>query len=132
MDAIGLDRVWNANQILIEHGHKRSVITGGDRGKDSLEGADEVRAVIGRQRDACHQHLNMSVRQRTDHLVEVGAGLPEGQAAQTVVAAELDDDDGRVQAEDEGQAGDCVLGGGSACALVDDLVMVAVIVENLL
>ena len=64
-----------------------------------------------------------------EHLVEVAAGLVEGQAAEAVVAAELDDDDLRMQAQDGRKAGDGVFGGGAAGALIDDLVVVALGVE---
>ncbi len=132
MDAISLDGAGNRNQILIEHGHKRRVITSSDLGKDGLEGADVIGSVIGRQRDAGHQHRNVRMHQRAHDLVEIGAGLRRRQAAQTIVAAELDDDDGRMQAKNKGQSGNGVFGGGAARASVDDLVMIASIVENLL
>ena len=60
-----------------------------------------------------------------DDLVEVGAGVFDAQAAETVVAAELDDDDGGLQGEDGVEAFDTVLGGVAADALVDDAVVVA-------
>ena len=53
----------------------------------------------------------------------------EGQAAETVVAAELDNDDFRMKAKDRGKAGDRVLGSGSTNALIQDLVVVALGVE---
>ena len=64
-----------------------------------------------------------------EDLIEIAAGLIERQAAETVVAAELDDYDLRMQAEMDVKAGDGVLGGGSAGALIDDLVVVALGVE---
>jgi len=60
------------------------------------------------------------------------AGEVGRQAAKAVVTAEFDDDDFRVQGEDGGQAGDGVLGGGAAGALVDDFVVVAVRIDALL
>ena len=120
------------DEILIEHGHERGVVLASDLGKDGLEGVNVGGAVIGRQRDAGHQDLNVRMHQRGDDLVEIGARLGDGKATETVVAAELDDRDGRMQVENEGQAGDRVLGCSSACAFVDDLVMVAAIIENLL
>jgi hypothetical protein len=132
MDAVGLNGAGYANQILIEHGHKRRVITSRDLGKHRLEAADVFGSIIGRQRDAGHQHTNMRIDQRSDHVVKIGAGLRLRQATQSVVSAELDNHDCRVQAEDERQAGNRIFGGGSTRAFVDDLVMVAAIVENLL
>jgi hypothetical protein len=56
-------------------------------------------------------------------------GSGRGQAAEAVVAAEFDDHDFRVQEQDGAEAGDGVLGGGAAGALVDDFVVVAAGVE---
>ncbi len=58
-------------------------------------------------------------------MVEVGAGVCDGEAAEAVVAAELDDDDGGVEGEDGVEALDAVLGGVAADALVDDAVVIA-------
>jgi hypothetical protein len=55
-----------------------------------------------------------------------------GQAAQAVVAAEFDDNDFGVQAEDDRKTGHGVLGGGAAGALIAHFVVVAVVVELLL
>ncbi len=90
---------------------------------------DVVGAVVGRQGDAGEQDFDVRVFERGQHLVEIAAGLVEGQAAQAVVAAELDDDDFGMQEQDGAQTGDGVLGGGAAGALIDDLVVVAAAVE---
>ena len=93
---------------------------------------DVIGAVVGREGDAGEQNLDVGGFEGGEDLVEVAAGLLEGQAAQAVVAAELDDDDFRVQAQDGGQAGDSVLGGGATGALVVHLVVIAAGVEFLL
>jgi len=49
-----------------------------------------------------------------------------------VVAAKFDDDDFGVKEQDALDIGDGILGSGAACALIDDLVMVAVTVKLLL
>ncbi len=51
------------------------------------------------------------------------------EAAEAVVAAELDDGDGGVQGEDVGEAGDAVFGGVAGDAEVDDAVAEAEAVE---
>ncbi len=56
----------------------------------------------------------------------------EGQAAEAVVAAELDDDDLGMAREDELDAVEAVLGGVAADAGVDDVVVVALGVEEAL
>jgi len=50
-------------------------------------------------------------------------------AAQTVIAAELDDDDLRMETENGRQAGDGVFGSGAAGALVFNLVAVAALIQ---
>ena len=60
----------------------------------------------------------MRVFKRGQHRVEIAAGLVRRQAAQSVVAAEFDDDDLRVYEQDGTEIGDGVLGGGAAGALV--------------
>ena len=50
----------------------------------------------------------------------------DGEPAQAVVAAELDDDDVRLQGEDVAEAVEAILGGVAADALVDDAVVIAV------
>ena len=64
-----------------------------------------------------------------DDLVEIGAGVFDAEAAETVVAAELDDDDCRLHGDDAVEAFDAILGGVAADALVDDPVFVALCVE---
>jgi hypothetical protein len=67
-----------------------------------------------------------------DHGGEVGLGLFEGEAAEAVVASELEDDELRMAGEDAGDAVEAVLGGVAADAGVDDVVVVAAGVEELL
>ncbi len=62
-------------------------------------------------------------------MVEVGAGVGDGEAAEAVVAAELDDDEVGMEGEDVGEALDAVFGGVAADAEVDDAVFVALLVE---
>ena len=65
-------------------------------------------------------------------MVEVGAGVCDGQAAQAVVAAELDEDDGGVQGENAGETLESVLGGVAADALVVNAVVDVALVEGCL
>ena len=74
----------------------------------------------------------MGLLERGEDLVEIAAGLIERKAAQAVVAAELNDDDCGMHAQKGRQAGDGVLGGGSAGALIDDLIVIAAMDEDLL
>ena len=51
VDAVSLNGIRNANQILVEHGNQRGVVLCGESGKDLLEGVDVVGAVVGREGD---------------------------------------------------------------------------------
>ena len=75
---------------------------------------DVVGTVVGRQGDAGEQDFDVGVFERGQHVVEIAAGLGERDAAQAVVAAELDNDNFRVQEEDGVQCCYGVLGGGAA------------------
>ena len=97
-------------------GTKATWCRGREIAKDLIEGVDVVGPVIGRQRDAGEQDFYMRALKRGEHLVEIRARLGDGQAAQAVVAAKLDNHDGRVQAQDSGQGGERVFGGGAAGA----------------
>ena len=132
MDAVALDRSRNVDQILIEHGHNRDVVLRRETAKDFIERANVVASIIRRKRDAGEQDLYMSFLQGREHLIEIGARLVDGQAAQAVVAAKLHDHNGRVQAQHIGQAGERIFGGCAARALVDHFVRVAARIEQLL
>ena len=125
MDAVLLDGAGDVDEILVDHGHKRNVMPGGEVTEDLLERVDVVGAVVGREGDAGEQNFDAGSIQGGQDLVEVAARLVGGQAAEAVVAAELDDDDFRVQEQDGADFDDSVLGGGATGALIGNLVVVA-------
>ena len=129
MDSVRLDRIGDINEVLVNHGNQGYAVFGGKIAEDLIEGVDVVGAVVWRQGDACEQYLDMRNFECVQNRIKVAACLIEGQAAETVVAAEFDDDDGRVKGKYLGQALDGVFGGGTACSHFDDLVFVAVRVE---
>ena len=131
MDAVCLNCAGDMDQVFIEHGHEGCVVLGGNVAEDLLEGLDIVLAVVWGQSNAGEQDFDVRAFERGQNLVEVAAGLVGGQAAKAVVAAELDDDDFRVQEQNGTEIGDGVLGGGAARALVRDFVAVAAGVEFL-
>src|SRR6202022_3862218 len=90
---------------------------------------DVVGAVVGWEGDASEDYFGAAGLQRGDDSIEVGAGVLDTQAAEAVVAAELDDDDGGVQGEDAGEAHDTVFGGVAADALVENAIVVTAGVE---
>jgi len=129
MDAVLLDGAGDADQVLVDHGHEGDAMAGCECAEELVEGFDIVGAVVGRQSDTGQQNLDVRSFESGEDLAQVAAGLIEGQAAEAVVAAELDDDDIGVQAQEGWQAGDSVFRGGSAGAAVDDFVVVTLGVE---
>jgi len=127
--AVLLDGSRYMDEIFVDHGHKGDTMLCGEGTEELVEGLNVVRAVVGRQCNAGQQDLDMGGFQRGEHLLEIAAGLIERQAAETVVAAELDDYNLRMQAQNGRKAGDGVLGCGSAGALIHNLVVVALCVE---
>lgn len=125
MDAVGLNGAGDIDQVFVDHGHDGGVMAGGEVEEDLIELMDVIGAVVGRQRDAGDEDLDMRAAERGDDGIKIAAGLIEGQAAQAVVAAELDDDDGRVQVEDGCERDDGVFGRSAAGAAVEDGVGVA-------
>jgi len=125
MNAIGLNRAGNADQVLVNHGNQGYVVLLGEVAEDLLELLDVVMAVVGRKGNASQQNFDMGVFQSRQHRIEVAASLAERLTAEAVVAAEFNDDDLRMQEQNGAQAGDGILGGGAAHALVADFVVVA-------
>ena len=109
-----------------EHGY---VVLLREQGVCLVELLDVVGAVVGGEGYAGEDDFRSAGFEGAYDLVEVSAGVCDGKAAETVVAAELDDDDGGLEGEDVIEAFDAVFGGVSADALVDDMVVIAAGVE---
>lgn len=97
--------------------------------EELVELVDVFGAVVGGQGDAGEQDFDVGGFKGGEDLVEVAAGLIEREAAEAVVAAELDEDQFGVKGEDGVEAGDGVFGGCAAGALVDHFVVEAAGVE---
>ena len=119
---VALHHSRDSVDALEQEGKHRDAVLAGQQGVGLVELLDVVGAVVGGQGDAGKGDLGAGVLEGGDDLIEVGAGGCDGQAAQAVVAAELDDDDGGMQGEYLGQALNSVLGGVSADALIVDAV----------
>ena len=132
MDAVGLDGSGHGVDVRVEHGQQRDVIARGDLVIHEVELMNVGLAVVGRQGDAGEQHFGVRREQAGDDGLQIAFSDCEGQAAEAVVATELDDDDGGVHGEDERKSIDAVLGGVAADASVDDAVVVAARVEVML
>jgi hypothetical protein len=129
MDAVVLNGVGHGIDVQIDIGDDGHVVLRGDEGEGLVEVAHVVGAVVGRERDAGEDDFAAGLEQRGDDGVEVATRVGDGQAAQTVVAAEFDKHDGGMQAEDFRQAIDAIFGGVAADAGVDDAVGVAAEIE---
>lgn len=129
VNAVVLNGAGNVDEVFVDHGNQGDVVLGGQVAEDLFELVDVIGAVVGRQSDACQQDLDVSGFQGGEHLAEIAARLFKRQAAQAIVAAELDDDDFGMQAQDDGQAGDSIFGGGAAGALVFNFIAVAALIE---
>jgi len=124
VDAVRLNRPRNGYQVLVDHGDERYVVLRRQRAEDLAEGANVVGPVVGRQRDPRQQHLDVCGRERPENLVEIVLALGERQAAQSVVAAELDNHHLRMKAKDGGQQSNRVFSRSSAGALVNYFIMI--------
>lgn len=132
VDAVGLDGSGNGIDIRVEHGQKRNAIARGDLMIHKVELMNVGGAVVGRERDAGEQNFCMRGQQTRDDGFKVAFGDRQRQAAEAVVAAEFDYDDGGMHGEDAGQAVDAVFAGIAADAGVDNAVAVAAGVEVVL
>jgi hypothetical protein len=132
VDAVGLHAASSSVDILKQKGEQGHVILLSQRCVDFIELADVVRAVVRRQRDAAEHDLCSRVPQGGDNLIEILACAVDGQAAETIVAAEGDDDEGRLQGEHIVQPFDAVLRRVAADAGIHHAVVKAFGVEILL
>ena len=87
-----------------------------ERGVHGVELFDVVGAVVRGEGDAGEGDLGAAGLELVDDAVEVDLGLFEGEAAEAVVAAELDDDELGFAGDNAGEAVEAVLGGVAADA----------------
>ena len=132
VDAVGLHAASRAVDILKQKGEQGYVILLSQRCVDCIELADVVRPVVRRQRDTTEHDLCPRVPQGGDNLIEILASAVDGQAAKTIVAAEGDDDEGRLQGDHIVQPFDAVLRRVAADAGIHHAVVKAFGVEILL
>jgi len=129
VDAVFLNGSGNRVDIGVEHGKERHAVFRRDETVGFIEGLDVVGTVVTRQGDASEDDFAAGVDEGGDDGIEVAARVGDGEAAEAVVAAELNDDNGGMEAENVLQAVDSVFAGVAADAGVDDLVVVAAVVE---
>ena len=99
VDVVGLHHALNAVNIFEQEGHERHVEAVGEGGVVAGEVLDVVGAVVGRKGDTGEDDFGSGGLEVGEHLGKIGAGGSGVEAAETVVAAELEDDDGRMKCE---------------------------------
>jgi hypothetical protein len=129
VDSVVLNGAGDGVDVSVELGQERNVEFGGEEAIGFVELLDVVGAVVGREGNAGEDDFAAGLEQGGDDGVEVAARVGDGDATEAVVAAEFNDDDGGVEAEDFFQAVDAVFGGVAADARIDDFVVVAATVE---
>lgn len=129
VNAIVLNSVGDSVDVRVELGQERNVKFVRCEAEGLIELLDVVGAVVRRESDPGKNDLTTGMKERGDDGIEVALRVRDGQAAETVVAPELYNDDGGMQAEDFGEAVDAILGGVAADAKVHNSVMVAAVVE---
>jgi hypothetical protein len=132
VDAVGLHAASSAVDILKQKGKQGYVILLSQRCVDFIELADVIRAVVRRQGDPAEHDLCSRVPQSGDDLIEILPCAVDGQAAKTIVAAEGDDDERRLQGEHVIQPFDAVLRRVAADAGIRHAIVKAFGVEILL
>lgn len=132
MNAVGLNCSGHVDQVFVDHGNESNVVARGEIFEELTERLDVIGPVVGRQRDAGEQEFDVRGLKPGEHLVEVAAGLLEGKSSKPVVAAKLHDHDFRVETQDSRKPSDSVFSSSSAGAMVDDLVVVAFGIEQVL
>ena len=118
--------------VFEEEGEERYVVLLREGGVHGVEFFDVVGAIAGGKGDAGENDFGAAGLELREDAGEVGLGLVDGEAAEAVVAAEFYDYDFGVAVDDELDAIEAVLGGVAGDAGVDDVVVVAVGVEEAL
>jgi hypothetical protein len=130
MNAVVLNGAGDGVDVGVEHGKQGDVILGSDEAEGFIEGLNVIGAIVGGEGDAGENNFAAGVEEGGDDGVEIAAGIGDGDAAQAVVAAEFDNDDGGMEAEDVLYAVDAVFACVAADAGVNDPVAVATVVKG--
>jgi len=115
-----------------EGGDERDLVFGGEVLVQRFELRDECRTVVRRQRHAGEDDARAGALELLYHAREVGLRDGEGDAAQAIVAAEFEHDDGGLFGQRHEDAGEAVLRGVAADAEIDDAIGESAAVQVLL
>ena len=94
VQVVGLEITLLGSHRFEQEFDQRGLFRLGNIDKAALEIAG-IRAIVGRQAHAGQGHTGAAAARHVDHGVQVVAHLRQRQAAQAVVGAQRDDDDGR-------------------------------------
>jgi len=125
VDSVTLDGSWNVDEIFVDHGDEGGVVFGSKCFEDLVELQDVIRPIVWGQSDSGQQHFDVRGFERGNDLIKVAARLLKGKSSQSVIASEFNDDDIGMKVEDRLEAGERVLGSGSAGAFVFNFVTIA-------
>ena len=95
MNAVGLKEIALLAEALEYRGHERDAMALGELAERVFELLRVLRPVVGRHADADQQHARARGARALDDRAEVRLHLADRQAAQAVVAAELEHHDRR-------------------------------------
>jgi hypothetical protein len=109
VQSIGLHTACRAVDALEQKGKQGHVILPGQQRIGLIELADVICTVIRREGDAGEHHLDACAFERRDDVIEVLTSAVDWQSTQAIIAAEGDDDDGRLQREHLIQPFDSIL-----------------------
>ena len=127
--AVALHHAFDAEDVLEEEGQQGDVVLLCQDRVGGGELLDVVGAVVWGEGDAGEDDAGAAGFEGGDDVIEVGAGVFDAKAAEAVVAAKFDDDEGGLEGEDGVEAFEAIFGGVAADAFVDDMVVVAEFVE---
>ena len=133
MDAVGLEHGAIAGEALHQERNEFHILLSRNFGEQTLEPARVNRAVIGWNAHSGNHHARAGLAAGLDDGDQIFAGFLERIAAQAVIGAQFDDDDGGMMLRERGgQAGQAAECGIAADAGVDDLVIELVALQPLL
>src|ERR1019366_3035094 len=130
--AVALHEVVVGADAFEQGGDERQLIFGGEVLVQGFELRDECGTVVRRQRHAGEDDARAGALELLYHAREVGLRDGEGDAAEAVVAAEFEHDDGRLFGQRHEDAGEAVLRGVAADAEIDDAIGESAAVQVLL
>src|SRR5690606_3500016 len=116
VDAVGLHQVFGAISchIFEQEGQEGQLVLRGKIFVDLFKIVDVIRTVVAGQRDSSKDDFGFGGLECLNRLFEVFASLFQGETAETVVAAQFEDDDGWFHGGDVRDARKASRGGISA------------------